>query len=99
MRTGLITLAVATFLMVGCTSTCLIDSEPQGATIYVDGEKIGETPTSHGFSTSGFVYEYEVKADLAGHQTEIQEVKSHTDAWGNRSWPDRLFFRLARKSQ
>lgn len=31
----------------GCASTVQIDSEPQGATVEVNGQRIGETPTSY----------------------------------------------------
>lgn len=78
----------------GCSQTCVIDSDPQGATIFVDGAPIGQTPTSYDFSIAGLRFSYEIKAQLTGYETEVQVVKSHTDAYGTTAWPDNIFFRL-----
>jgi PEGA domain-containing protein len=32
---------------VGCASTTVIRSEPPGATVYIDGSKVGKTPYTH----------------------------------------------------
>ena len=79
---------------VGCSSYCQIDSVPQGATVTVDGQVIGKTPVSYGFSNSGFRYNYDVRADLEGYESDLQIVKPAMDAWGSGSWPSALIFRL-----
>lgn len=33
--------------LIGCSSTTIINSEPSGATLYLNGEKVGVTPYTH----------------------------------------------------
>lgn len=40
-------LAVAVAGLVGCASTTVINSEPSGAALYLNGEKVGVTPYIH----------------------------------------------------
>jgi len=95
MRKSLLVPALAAIAALGaCKSACLVDSDPQGAAVSLDGKEVGKTPTSVKFANSGFRYSYEVRADLPGHESQIQHVQSHTDAWGRKSWPNMLFFRL-----
>lgn len=42
------------FLLSSCTSTTRITSEPSGATVYVDGQRVGETPYVHEDSRISF---------------------------------------------
>jgi hypothetical protein len=43
-----VTLCLAgTVLLSSCASTTLIQSNPQGANLYIDGEKVGRTPYSY----------------------------------------------------
>ncbi len=35
------------FLVGGCSSTTVISSEPNGATLYIDGMKVGKTPYTY----------------------------------------------------
>jgi hypothetical protein len=39
--------STALMLTVGCTSTTVIRSEPSGATLYIDGSKMGKTPYTY----------------------------------------------------
>ena len=41
------TLILLSFLITGCASTTLINSEPSGATLYMNGMKVGKTPYTH----------------------------------------------------
>ncbi|NLT02305.1 MAG: PEGA domain-containing protein [Bacteroidales bacterium] len=40
-------LLVVSLLVAGCSSTTLIQSKPNGAKVYMDGQYVGETPYSH----------------------------------------------------
>ncbi len=41
---GLIVLVILCFLFVGCSSSTLINSRPEGAALYIDGVRVGLTP-------------------------------------------------------
>lgn len=51
--------------------TLKIISEPSGATVYVDGAEIGQTPFSSSSITTG---DYEIKIALAGYETQTARV-------------------------
>lgn len=38
---------VVAIAIVGCSSTTVINSEPSGANLYMNGEKVGTTPYAH----------------------------------------------------
>ena len=80
-------------MLVGCGSHRMIRTEPPGATIYVDGRKIGKSPIAYKFGKSGFRYGYKVRAELDGYYPEEEVIKSHTDVWGSVEWSD-AFIRL-----
>lgn len=46
MKKLVISLTLAAFIT-GCSSTTLIKSEPSGARLYLNGEKVGTTPYTH----------------------------------------------------
>lgn len=45
--TRLIAAASAVALSTGCASTTVIHSDPEGATLYIDGSKVGRTPYTY----------------------------------------------------
>lgn len=91
----LLALAVAAGLLSACASACVVDSDPSGATITVDGDVIGETPARARFSTLGFAQSYQVRAELAGYEPQTQVVQSHLNFWTwGTEWPEAIVFRL-----
>ncbi len=78
----------ACFILIGCGSYQTIRTDPPGAAIFVDGEHIGESPATYSFSTSGFRYNYKVRAEMKGYYPAEEAVKSHTDFWGSIQWRD-----------
>jgi len=46
MMQKLVCIALA-LTITGCASTTVINSEPNGATVYLNGEKVGTTPYTH----------------------------------------------------
>ena len=45
--TRLVATASAIALSTGCASTTVIRSDPEGATLYIDGSKVGKTPYTY----------------------------------------------------
>ena len=59
--------ALAAVLLAGCAHPVVIDSEPPGASVLVDGTLIGKTPVSF-VDRSGFKRSYEVTVSLDGYR-------------------------------
>ena len=81
-------LLLLSFLLIGCGAHRVIRTDPPGATISVDDEKIGSAPVTYAFSTSGFRFNYKVRAEMKGYHTAEELVRPYTDFWGTISWPD-----------
>ena len=47
-------LIIALFTLISCTSSTRITTEPPGATVYIDGQMVGETPYLHEDSKVSF---------------------------------------------
>lgn len=55
-------------VMSGCTSSTVINSNPQGATLFVNGERVGTTPYT--YSDAAIVASTrEVRLELDGYET------------------------------
>lgn len=66
--------AITTFLAAaGCAHTVHLNSYPEGATVYVDGEEIGETPTTFQ-ETTGWGESHLVRIEKDGYQTASRVV-------------------------
>jgi hypothetical protein len=66
---------ILTLFIVSCSSTVKINSDPQGATVYIDGEKKGVTPYEHTdtktiFSTTSVTLKKDGYDDLHGTLTK-----------------------------
>jgi len=60
--------AIATFLVAaGCAHTVHLNSYPEGATVYVDGEEIGATPATY-HETTGWGGSHLVRVEKDGYQ-------------------------------
>ena len=79
-----------------CRSACVIDSDPQDATVYVDGERLGNTPSSITFSNWAFRYNYKIRVEKPGYESEERIISKRVNFWGVQSWPANVFFRLRR---
>lgn len=89
------TLLLLCAALTGCATKCLVESEPQGAIISLDGKPVGTAPVQVKFSKSGFAQSYVVRAEAPGYETQSQVVSSHTDVWSRQiEWPTMLLFRL-----
>lgn len=67
-RVGWLILVVMAVGLCGCASSIEIDSQPQGATVEVDGEEIGETPTIY-TDTATVFSESRVVVRMEGYET------------------------------
>lgn len=81
-----VTLGLVVFL-VGCGNKCLIDSDPTGADVVFDGEKVGQTPVKVGIGRNKFSDTYPLEVSKPGYETNKQEVKGTYDAWKGTQWP------------
>ncbi|MEM7681460.1 MAG: PEGA domain-containing protein [Planctomycetota bacterium] len=52
----------------GCTHSVYLNSKPQGATVYLDGEQVGTTPYQHVDRGAGPT-DYQVKLIKRGYET------------------------------
>lgn len=60
-------LFISIVILSGCSSSTLIHSEPPGATIYIDGEEVGETPYRYS-DEDIFFTKHDVKLEKEGYQ-------------------------------
>jgi PEGA domain len=58
----------------GCAHSVIIDSDPTGADIKVNGEKIGTAPVTYN-ETTGWEKIYDVEASKAGYRPTKKQVK------------------------
>ena len=66
--------AIATFLAAaGCAHTVNLNSYPEGAKVYVDGEEIGETPATY-HETTGWGESHLVRIEKDGYQPASRVV-------------------------
>lgn len=92
-------LVVPLSLLSGCAhyKVIPIESDPSGATIYVNKKRVGITPTKHEFlNVSGTFESYLVEAELAGYEKDYQEFReTKLIDFSNFSFlPLRIFFDL-----
>jgi hypothetical protein len=66
-------LVLFAFAAVGCKHVVTIDSEPPGAEIKVNGEKLGKAPVSY-TETTGWDKSYSMEANLPGYATTRRTV-------------------------
>ena len=66
--------AVSLISLAGCSHTLTIDSDPEGALIRVNGEKIGKAPASYTEKT-GFEKAYQITAEKPGFKKTTKSVK------------------------
>lgn len=67
-------LASTLLLAVACTHTVVIDSDPTGAEIKVNGEKVGTAPVSYNEST-GWEKMYDVEATKPGFKSTRKQLR------------------------
>lgn len=84
--------------LAGCYSQVIVDSDPQGATVTLDGEAKGKTPVTLDIDPVGMKYSYKLDVSLQGYDSESQMIRLYQTFWGPR-WPDRVFVRLRRTSK
>jgi hypothetical protein len=65
--------AVSTAQM-GCSHAVVIDTDPTGAEVRVNGEKLGTSPVTY-TETTGWEKIYEIEASKPGYKTTRKQVK------------------------
>ena len=73
-------LAASLMSLWGCAHEMTIDSSPPGATIYLDGERIGTAPVTVE-ERSGFFEEKKLKAELDGYETLETTITQGVPIW------------------
>ncbi len=72
-------MAALPVLLTGCSSTTTLNSSPSGATIFVDGQKLGTTPVQ--FTSKSIVgTDHQVRLELAGYETTTAQFSRNGDA-------------------
>jgi hypothetical protein len=70
--------ALSAFLVLSassaCTHTVIIDSDPTGAEIKVNGEKVGVAPTTYN-ETTGWEKVYDIEVSKPGYKTTRKQIK------------------------
>jgi hypothetical protein len=61
-------------MMTGCSHSVVIDSDPTGAQIKVNGQKVGTAPVTY-TETTGWEKIYEITAEKPGYKNERMQVK------------------------
>lgn len=79
MRVGFLAGLVALSVMVGCTHTVNIKSQPDGADISVNGSSVGKSPVSYTESAAG-PGDVEIKATLNGKEV-VKKVPRDEVNW------------------
>ena len=75
MRRVLAVLLASTCLTAtGCSHTVIIDSDPSGAEIKVNGEKVGTAPVSYN-ETTGWEKMYDVEASKPGFKSTRRQMR------------------------
>lgn len=104
-RLRIIWLFVSFLLVAGCTHVSQVDTEPQGAKVYLDGKYIGDSPVRVTLD-KGFMgpASHSLKIEKEGHVTFLQTIQEGVkyDVWsGNTTgvWPDKMFWRLVPKKE
>ena len=67
-------LLVSSLHAAGCAHSVLIDSDPSGAVIKMNGEKIGEAPVTYN-ETTGWEKIYDIEASKPGFRPTRRQVK------------------------
>lgn len=81
----------------GCTRSVLIDSVPQGATVFVDGVPEGETPVTIEIWQNQFVRSYDLRLELAGYEVHEERLtRRRTSLIMGSNWPSEVTVRLQR---
>lgn len=80
----------------GCASTCLVDSQPQGALVSIDDKPCGKTPVMVDLEEKWFGSAHQLRVAKDGFYADVREVsKSTTSIWEKEHYPSALFIRLA----
>lgn len=74
MRRFLALLAASSVLLSACSHTVTIDSDPSGAEVRVNGEKIGTTPATY-TETTGWDKAYTIELTKPGYKPVKKEVR------------------------
>lgn len=85
MKLQLLAVLLLPGVLAGCSS-CQINTVPQGATIYLDGEQVGTSPctvTVGGLFTSS----HSLKAEKQGYHTGHKTVQQAYSVWKGSYWP------------
>ncbi len=69
-----IALLAAASLLTACSHTVTIDSDPTGAEVRVNGEKIGNTPATY-TETSGWDKAYQIELTKPGYKPVKKEIR------------------------
>lgn len=69
---------MAAMVLSGCASTVYIDSEPEGATVTIDGKHVGETPTKFTSTATSFT-SHHVRIEKEGYRTTTATLRRDGD--------------------
>jgi hypothetical protein len=96
MRKALVVVALFAALLSGCVMNTMvtIDSQPQGAEVFIDGKPVGETPTQTRLSNAAWEDPI-VRLTKEGHRTVVddldKEIKIFNGIVGFFWWPTWLW--------
>jgi hypothetical protein len=65
----LMALLAASAMATGCATTTRFNSSPEGAAVYLDGERIGTTPVVH-YDRGSLPQRHRIQLELEGYETE-----------------------------
>ena len=70
---ALVTIALLT-IAAACSHSVVVDSDPTGAEIKINGEKLGNAPVTYS-ETTGWEKVYDIEANKAGYKTTRKQIK------------------------
>lgn len=89
-------LSVAMFAALsGCATPCLVESEPQGATVAVDEKTVGATPCTVMLEENWLGDSHQVRVSKPGYYAEVRTVAKTGSAFEKPRYPGSVFIRLA----
>ncbi len=78
----------------GCTQPLVVDSQPTGALVFVDGAPVGHTPVTIHVNRSQYVRSYDLRLELRGYAAHEQVLEREQAVIMGSRWPERVLIRL-----